>query len=413
MSAKFPQRNMLKYCLASPQRLLLPVLNIRTGCNSGSFFPDSPFIFNLMKSLLLFAFCIFQFQVFAQKPYQVIAYYTGDGEKIKNYPVHRLDQIIYSFLTLRNDSLQFRRENQKQILRQLVALKKDHPRLKVLVSLGGWGGCAPCSEVFASEARRRTFAKTTVALLKEYGADGLDLDWEYPAIEGYPGHRFDPSDKNNFTELVKALREEMGKDYILSFAAGGFVKFLEESVDWTQVAPLVDYINLMTYDLVNGYSKVTGHHTPLDDYKPGQESTDKCVSWLLDRGVPARKLIVGAAFYARVWKEVPDQDHGLFQSGVFERSVPFREFPSYFSDSSGFTYHWDKKSKAPWQYSPSKKSYGTFDDERSIQAKTKYVRRKKLGGMMFWELTLDKPAQGLLEAVYQGLGNNKYFRSNP
>lgn len=124
------------------------------------FSPDSAFIFNLMKTLVLIAFFLIQLPVFAQKPYQVIAYYTGDGEKIRNYPVHQLDQIIYSFLTLRNDSLQFRRENQKQILRQLVALKKDHPRLKVLVSLGGWGGCGPCSEVFASEDHRRTFAKT-------------------------------------------------------------------------------------------------------------------------------------------------------------------------------------------------------------------------------------------------------------
>lgn len=81
-------------------------LNNRIGCTRGSsFFPDSPFIFNLMKTILPIGFFLFQIQGFAQKPYQVIAYYTGDGEKIRNYPVHLLDQIIYSFLTLRNDSL--------------------------------------------------------------------------------------------------------------------------------------------------------------------------------------------------------------------------------------------------------------------------------------------------------------------
>jgi chitinase len=49
-----------------------------------------------------------------------------------------------------------------------------------------------------------------VALLKQYHINGLDLDWEYPAIEGYPGHAWGKADKNTFTELVKALRKEMG-----------------------------------------------------------------------------------------------------------------------------------------------------------------------------------------------------------
>ncbi|MBK9486944.1 MAG: hypothetical protein IPO01_17705 [Chitinophagaceae bacterium] len=83
-------------------------------------------------------------------------------------------------------------------------------------------------------------------LFKKYGIDGLDLDWEYPAIEGFPGHKYDAADKNNFTELIKALRKELGNDFLLTFAAGGFLKYLNESVDWDAVMPLVDFVNLMT-----------------------------------------------------------------------------------------------------------------------------------------------------------------------
>ena len=350
---------------------------------------------------LLFTSHIVNSPVAAQE--KVIAYYTGNGENIRQFPLKKLTHVIYSFLHLSHDSLRCKNENQQETLRELVALKKDFPHLKVMVSLGGWGGCASCSAVFSSEKQRNNFAKTTVALFEKYGIDGLDLDWEYPAIEGYPGHAYAAADKENFTALVKSLRKAMGKKYILSFAAGGFMQYLENAIDWAAVMPEVDFVNLMTYDLVNGYSKVTGHHTPLYDYKPQQESTRKCVNWLLARGVPSAKLIIGAAFYARVWEDVLPMHNGLYQAGKFKTGVPFKNFTTYFSDSAGFQYHWDKQARAPYQYSARKKLFATFDNRRSIRAKVHFVQSKKLGGIMFWELSLDLPENGLVDEIYSAL----------
>jgi chitinase len=355
-----------------------------------------------MKKLLLIIF-VFSYSCLAGQPYKVIAYYTGNGETIKQYPVEKLTHIIYSFLKLQNDSLTFRDEEQRKTAQQLVELKKRYPQLKIMVCIGGWGGCAPCSQLFASAEHRNNFAKSAVALLKQYHIDGLDLDWEYPAIEGYPGHAWDKADKNNFTELVKALRREMGSHFLLSFAAGGFMKYLEESIDWNEVVPLVNFVNLMTYDLVNGYATVTGHHTLLYDYKPEQESTRKCVNWLLNKNIPSDKLIIGAAFYARVWENVENNNNGLYQQGKFFKGVDYKDFATYFTDSSGFNYFWDDKAAAPYQYSASKKLFATFDDKRSIAEKAKFVRNKKLGGIMFWELTGDLPKGGLVDAISEGL----------
>ena len=339
----------------------------------------------------------------SKKDYKVIAYYTGNGETIRQYPLDKLTHIIYSFLAFKNDTLSFRNNKQEETVKELVALKSNYPHLKIMVSIGGWGGCAPCSDLFASAEHRNIFAKTTVALFKKYDVDGIDLDWEYPAISGYPGHKYMKEDKDNFTALVKTLRQEMGDKYILSFAAGGFTNFLENSIDWDAVIPSLDFINLMTYDLTSGFSKITGHHTPLYNTTTQQQSTDNCVSWLLHHKIPASKLIIGAAFYARVWEQVVDADNGLNQAGVFKQSVAYKNFGAYFSDTAGFIYHFDKKAKAPYRYSSSKQLFATFDDEKSIIQKCRYIRRKKLGGVMFWELSQDLPQGGLIDVMNKKL----------
>jgi len=360
-----------------------------------------------MKKSLLYLFLLFSFSLSAQHktPYKIIAYATGNAATIKQYPIDKLTHIIYSFLKIQNDTLTFRDSTQENTVRQLVALKQIYPQLKVMVSIGGWSGCSFCSDLFADTAHRQNFARTTAALFEQYNIDGLDLDWEYPAIEGYPGHKFDSSDKNNFTELIKALRRELGNDHLLSFAAGSFEKYLERSVDWDAVMPFVDFVNLMSYDLVGGYATVTGHHTPLQDYLPGQESAAKAVNWLLDKKMPANKLIIGAAMYARVWENVPDSNHGLYQPGKFKRGVAFSDFTNYFSDTSGYKYYWDKKAKAPYQYSKAWQLFATFDDKRSIKAKTKFIRKQKLGGIMFWELAQDKKEDGLLNEIADKLAH--------
>lgn len=337
----------------------------------------------------------------------VIAYYTGDSKKILDYPVASLTHLIYSFMMLDGDTLAFKRPGQQEVLRSLVALKKQYPSLKVQVALGGWGGCKPCSPRFALPEVRKKFAASVVNLLNQYNADGLDLDWEYPGIEGHPGHPWMKADVANFTELVREIRAVMGNRYELSFAAGGFTKFLEEAVDWQAVMPLVDRVNLMTYDLVSGFSTVTGHHTPLHATAGTTEATDHCVEMLARKGVPLSKMIIGAAFYARSWKDVPAVNNGLYQPGVFKAFIPWKDRNQAFDASSGYVKYWDENAKAPYYYNAVIREFATLDDKKSIAAKTKYMLDKKLGGIMFWELTLDEPKDGLLDEIIKSIQANQ------
>ena len=107
---------------------------------------------------------------------RVIAYYSGDSEKLDQYPVEKLTHIIYSFSHLKDNKLDIGSEKSIATVKKMVGLKSRNSGLKVIVSLGGWGGCKTCSEVFSSETNRKDFAGSVKSLLVKYGADGIDLD---------------------------------------------------------------------------------------------------------------------------------------------------------------------------------------------------------------------------------------------
>ena len=351
-------------------------------------------------SALLFLQAFLTTSVQAQpKGKAVIAYYAGSLEALDSFDATSMTHIIYCFGHLEGNRLKIKGAKDTLLIQKMVGMKKGNPALKVLLSLGGWGGCAPCSEVFGTAVGRRDFAQSVKELNGFFGADGIDLDWEYPTVPGYPGHKYGPGDKPAFTALVQELRNTLGQDQIITFAAGGTQSIIEQSVDWKQVMPLVDYVNLMTYDLVSGYATVTGHHTALYSTPSQKESTDNCVQYLIKQGVDPAKMIIGTAFYARTWEGVAAQNNGLYQSGKFKHFIGYNEFPKRLSAANGFAYYWDDTAKAPYAYNATLKQYATFDDKRSIQIKTRYVLDQKLGGIMFWQLGHDMAKDGLLQTI--------------
>ena len=357
-----------------------------------------------MKNISLFflsVFALISVTAQGQKDFSVIAYYTGDNKKINEYEVQKLTHIIFSFCHLKNGKLNVNTAKDSLSIKHLVSLKAINPKLKIMLSLGGWGGCANCSDVFSTADGREVFAKSVKEVNDYFNTDGIDLDWEYPTIEGPPGHLYQAADKENFTDLIIRLRKELGDKNELSFAAGGFQKFLDESVEWKKIMPLIDRVNIMSYDLVNGYSTMTGHHTPIYSVNSSEESTNRAIEYLLDLGIPAKKLVIGAAFYTRVWKEVSSGNNGLYQSGVHTSGVNFKDYKSTFTTAKGWKYYWDDKAKAPYWYNATEKLFATGDNLTSVKEKTNYVIQKKLGGIMFWELVLDTPRNGMLDAIYQ------------
>jgi chitinase len=333
-----------------------------------------------------------------RRRFSVIVYYSGNATEIDRYNIQSLTHIIYSFALLKNNRLHVSAAA-GAILNKLVSLKKKNRQLKVSLAFGGWGGCKTCSNIFAIAANRAAFARSVLAILQKYHLDGIDLDWEFPAIEGLPGHGYSPADKQSFTELIKAVRGALGKRYEISFAAGVFPEYLYNSVAWEQVIPLVDRVHLMTYDMVNRKSAFTGHHTALYSTPFQSISIDNAIRFLDSLHIPRAKVVIGAAFYARTYIVADTSDHGLYRPAVFNNFVLYKTYKQRFGAGNGFTCYWDDIAKEPYCLNAAKKLFATFDDERSVVFKTRYAIEKRLNGFLVWELRQDDGQQRLLNAI--------------
>jgi chitinase len=358
-----------------------------------------------MNRLILSIFFILFLSPFSfsqkNKEISVTGYYAGRATALDSFPVQKLTHLIFCFGHLNGNRLWISNAGDTACIQKMVSLKQQYPGLKIILSMGGWGGCKDCSAVFSTDTGRNEFASSTRELMEYFHTDGIDLDWEYPAIEGFPGHPYSSDDRRDFTLLIQSLRQELGRKYEISFAAGGFGLFIDSSVEWKQVMRVADKVNVMSYDLVHGFSKVSGHHTPLYSTAKQELSTDYAVNKLIAAGVPPGKIVIGAAFYARFFQVVDTANYGLYDSASFYRGMSYSGLYDSVSTANGFTQYWDEKANAPYAFNPERKLIATYDDSLSIARKTQYVINRKLGGIMFWQLADDRFSNGLLDVIYQ------------
>lgn len=151
----------------------------------------------------------------AQSPteFRVVGYYSGTTIPVDSFETEKLTHLIFCFGNLRENRLCINSAADSSTIKRMVELKNKHPELKVMLSLGGWGGCSTCSDVFSSGKARMEFAQSVREVSAFFQTDGIDLDWEYPAIKGFPGHTYKPEDRSNFSLLLKQLRETNGPSF--------------------------------------------------------------------------------------------------------------------------------------------------------------------------------------------------------
>lgn len=415
----------------------------------------------------------------------VMAYYALDKEEINHYdegkvafPVsaitaekaRMLTHLNFSFLTISEDGKCILEEGTKlpaaaKIFHELQGLKKHNPNLRLQFSIGGWGFSNDESPTVgryrtaaATAENRKKLTQSCVGMVREYGFDGIDFDWEYPRAE----------DAQNFVELLKEMRTQLGQlratrpgnklaPQLTIAVAGGAFNMARTYLHLPQIAAQVDYINLMSYDLTGPWEKLTNHNAHLfgdarehmfDNplralpIKPALSkkaleqrfpsplplTVDATVQQYLYAGVPAIKLVLGLPFYGRAYFQVEaGENRGLYQPFVTPagdvyagdpsllagcdtctarkdpRMPGFGEIKKLLAANLGYQSYFSNETKVPWIYNAEKKIFISYDNEISFAYKIAYLKKYKLAGAMFWHLGQDDEEGSLLRSLYTGL----------
>lgn len=331
------------------------------------------------------------------------------------------------------------------ILPALRTLRATNPNMKIGISVGGWSMSGDFTEMTASDTARANFVENICKYVEYTGMDFVDIDWEYPTSVRAPDtvdNSLDegtinsvPADKENYIKLLSDLRvaldaqgEELGKSYELSVALPISQTLLANGVDVSAMFEIIDFANMMTYDARGAWDSVTGHQTPLygnpaDPHYDAGFSIDQCVDYMLAEGAPSEKIVVGSAWYTRGWGNVVDESPVVTNPGLFSvaeiagldadqtpsrgalhdgtmavgaagrrtGSWAYRNLDLLKAEYPGLVEYWDDVAKAPYLYGETDgiHQFFTYDNARSIEAKTQYVHDNDLGGMITWMASND------------------------
>jgi chitinase len=276
-------------------------------------------------------------------------------------------------------------------------IKKAHSYgVKVLVSIGGGDGIQGprFNKMSASETARRTFVANVLAFLMKYGYDGVDIDWEVPNTEN----------RSDCTTLMQELRDALPSPWLISMAVTADPRYYGQGLDIPALAPILDFMNVMTYDYYGTWSGATGLVSPLfqDPADPEQAgSVETSMDLYQDQyAVPVSQLNIGTPFYGYEWDGVDT----LWTSCASCASASWN-YGTYIEqriNQQGWTSQEDDVASAPYLTNSTIPGLITYDGVSSTSAKVKYVKKRGFGGVFTWELSADYDgkSQDLLQAMY-------------
>lgn len=352
----------------------------------------------------------------AQSGKYVVGYYAGwssysgfTPDKIK---AADLTHILYAFAKI-DGGLRAVLDNPANDVKNLAALKQlkaQNSRLNIMISVGGWDYSTYFSDAACTASNRETFAQSCVDLVKTYGLDGVDLDWEYPVTGGMVGNINRAADKQNFTLLLQAVRAKFdalgaatGKKYYLSIAGGAGSSYMTK-IEPQGVAAATDFVFIMAYDMHGSWDSYADFNAPL--YVPSepspqyQISVSNAVNAYLNAGVPSSKLVLGMPFYGHKYTVTSSANNGLYSPFTAYSSVSYDDVAAGYIGKSPYQVIFHPTARVPYLFGNN--TFISYENVQSIQEKVQLANTRGLRGVGAWELSQDKNAT-LLSAAYGAL----------
>jgi len=290
---------------------------------------------------------------------------------------------------------------------------------KVMIAIGGWGDTSGFSAGCKDNQTISTFAQGVAQMLKDTGADGVDIDWEYPGGNGDDYKQVPNSDKVGeiaaYPKVLAAIRDAIGPEKLLSIAVPGLsrdmIAFTAEQ--GPKIWESVDMVNVMSYDLMNRRDTETKHHTSIQGSK-------EAVQNYIDIGLDPEKINLGFAFYAKWFKTAQDcgsqplgcpvvpledaqgQDTGNSGAMTFEASpvdTPPADVAASWSKAKNAG-ELDSEAGGEYYYDSDAKIFWTWDTEDLMKQKfSDIVDPLKVGGVMAWSLGEDSDGWKHIAAI--------------
>lgn len=285
--------------------------------------------------------------------------------------------------------------------KQFYLLKQKYRHLKVSLSVGGWTWSKNFATVASDPAKRQKFIQTSIKLIGDLGLDGLDIDWEYPK---------DDREAFFYVHLLYEVRlaldayqqqcNQLNQPRLLLTVAVPCGREHYSKLRLSEMQPYVDLFYLMAYDYSGSWDSRTGHQAAMFG---GALNTDQAVNDYLAAGIPPHKLVMGMPLYGRGFSNTngPECEFQGIPKGTWEEG----QFDYKCLPKPGATEYVDMQRMASWSYDPCSREYVTYDNPQIVSAKCDYIKQRRLGGAMFWELSSDHghTSRNLVNTVYESL----------
>ncbi|RGP71632.1 extracellular chitinase [Fusarium longipes] len=356
----------------------------------------------------LLAFLVMAFSSSSAEPFRCIMYLTGQHDVVPTKQEFQdVSHVVIAFMRSEFFNIDEQPDNYPMFTSVSDVRTRVPNHVKVMIAIGGWGDTQGFEEAARTEFSRKRWARQVAAMVAATGADGIDVDWEYPG-----GNRDDYKEIPNsereweveaFVSLIQELRAALGPGKILSAAVPGkeldLIAFTSDTVP--RIMKEVNFLNIMSYEMMNRRDNATVHHS-------GIQNSQEAVQRYIDRGASPSRVNLGLGYYVKWYMtekcdpakpvgcrtpilEDPKTGADLGKTGGFSwhDDVPEDVAKSFVRaradgkyDVDGSYYYWDEQELRWW----------SFDTKRSIKTKfERIVPRLKLGGVFAWGIGEDAP----------------------